>query len=241
MKKVKEKERKMNLSLIVDGSNQHVNQRFVSTRSQIWPKRVEISVNCETAGAALNTTPLPRSRLRGFVLSGEVCDTWFIGHVIVLFGYGIGVFVDLNNECVNEIILNENVEFEFEIEFENVNCDFYDCDDLCHVHKYPTRTACPTPIDFNGTDIGLCNNSILEFIFNVDCNVNGFLCGKDNNKNFYDNEYDYGVLLPLPTPATPNDFTRTDKELSGINVLESIFDIGLCDLKLSLENKLMNS
>ena len=43
----------MKWSVINDRSNQHVHQRFVSTWSQIWPNRVEISVDFPNASATL--------------------------------------------------------------------------------------------------------------------------------------------------------------------------------------------
>ena len=123
------------------------------------------------------------------------------------------VLVDLNNgfKIFENEILNElefKLEFENEnenVENENINCDFdfYDNGPLCPTTA-PTPTPSPTPpprppifylID-NG--IRLCENNILECIFDITHGEYGLFIGENNSEKFYDNGY---YCQPYPTPA----------------------------------------
>ena len=147
--------------------------------------------------------------------------------LIVLLFIGIVFRKIFVNEISNEMA-NEN-EFEFEnvkceLELEKVNChlDFYNC--------------CPTPaptIYFNGIDIGIFENNILECIFNVICNGNGFVCGKNiivddmNNENFYYNGYyeyyEYPTPTPAPTPGPTINFNGIHTGLRRNNILKGVY------------------
>ena len=198
---------------------------------------MEISLNFSNSTAPLCASNPPRPSRPPIVLSGEVCDPWFIGYVIVLFGYGIE-----NNGYVNEInnkILNE-LECKLEFENENVNCDFYDCGDLCYGYSYPTPcpplspTPYPAIVDYTNSRVLLREQLVLKDIFDIVCGDNGFVIYKNENENFLDNEYDllHGLLCPAPT-ATPRltaiEFIGIDKGLPENNILKVIFGIGLCD------------
>ena len=88
----------------------------------------------------------------------------------IIFGIIFYVFV---NEILNE---NENVEIEFEFELE---CEFVNvfgndkCDNICNGY-YPT----PSPtFYFNNNDNGLPGINVVECIFGVNDNENGFEYG----------------------------------------------------------------
>ena len=155
----------------------------------------------------------------------------FLGFFACITIEADNVILDLNdktikmNEIDNEIVIANELEFE----------KFYDYTDLCN---WP---LCPTPApttNFNGIDVGICENNILECIFNVICNENGFVCCKNiivndmNNENFYYNGY-YGyyeyLTPPTPTSATMFVFNETCNGLCGINIVKGIFGVGLCE------------
>ena len=104
MRKVRVKERKMNWSLIVDGSNQQNKQAFVSTWSQIWPKRVEIS------DIHSNSTAPPLSRQPRFILFISAIVLAIVSAIasifVAVFGLESRDFGGFNN--VFNVFVNEN-------------------------------------------------------------------------------------------------------------------------------------
>ena len=228
MRKVKEKEESEKWPMITDRSSQQPKQRFVSTWPQIWSKSVEISVDCQNASTPLIVpppTPYPPMSII-FVLF------WIMFYVIVNKENNLS---EILNESENEFELE--LDLECELECKNVNCYFYDCDDLCNGY-------CPTPrppiVDFINIGYGISGIVAFKCIFNIDCNKNRFVCGENiivndiNNENFYNTECFYPTPhlahAPASTPTTIM-FNGIDKGLCENDILKAVFEIGLCKNK----------
>ena len=107
-----------------------------------------------------------------------------------------------------------------------------------------TATPHPATIEFNHSRVLLRseqlvydneNNSVCNMIWVIN---NGFI------ENFYDNAYHYQLPYSKPalssahTLATPNKINRIDSGIPGNNILEGVFDSGLCEN--SIDNKICN-
>ena len=112
---------------------------------------------------AATTPPRPTPALTPCPPMPVIFDLFWIIFKIIFY-----VFVDLNNEFINEIILNEN-ESEFLLGFENVNCDFdfYNYGDLCNGPRCPKQTPRPNPFDFINSRAELREQLALIGVFDI--------------------------------------------------------------------------
>ena len=119
-------------------------------------------------------------------------------------------------------ILNENkneLELESKCDFKNANCEIgFDIGGEW-LPATPTPTPCPRVTLFNFTNSRVESHQQLVLTGDI-CDRNNIVSenvNENNNKNFDDNEYDYGVLLlpgptDIPRPAT-GDFNAINTDI----------------------------
>ena len=151
--------------------------------------------------------------------------------IFVLFGIIVFILCEIIfSEYVFNVdlceVFKENV---YKIENANVNGD------LCNAYyqpSYPTPAPPPTLIICNAIDIGLCENNILECVFNVDCNGKGseydlnIVCEYDSNVLFNKPLCPPPTKYPTSAPPAPRiDFNNSRTGLREQPILQDEIDI----------------
>ena len=140
------------------------------------------------------------------------------------------VFVNEMINKINEINKNENNKCEFK----NISGRFYFYDnEYCYGELSPTTVPSPRPplFEFINSRVELREQLAFKYSVSINDSGIGFVYGGNNNKNFYDIIFDCGELSPhTPAPPRPTAivFNGIDTGISGIDILESIFGVDLC-------------
>ena len=125
--------------------------------------------------------------------------------VLLPFEIILGIFLECKFEYDLYEILNENeneLRFELQRDFKNTNCAFGFYNGTCGewLPPTPTRTPChhATLFDLINSRVESREQLALKDIFSDICNGNNIISdnmNENNSETFYDNEYDYGVLI----------------------------------------------
>ena len=222
----------MKWSVIVDRSNQHVHQRFVSTWAQICSKSVEISVNRPVASTPpLITLPPRQPRFILAILAIVLSIATIFGDLFESESRDVGGF----NDCFN--VLNNDFKLELECDLRDVlpSPIFNTIGATAHI----SAPVIDSNYQLGPTGVGLHDFDINGHLFDVVFNENEFnneinnifdICFDESDIKNYQRlnggVYSQQTLHPIAPGLNGND--RTDSTGVGsveLNDIECVLNV----------------